>query len=106
LRQLAAPQRHSVFSESRPDLAALEALGVLKTNGRIVKIILWCKHGIQKPGFCPIRQKRVTQCCGSGIFIPDPDFKKNLFRIPTFIPDPTKTAKEEGKNEFAVWTFL
>jgi hypothetical protein len=30
------------------------------------------------------------QCCGSGMFIPDPDF------YPSRIPDPTAPTKEEG----------
>jgi hypothetical protein len=31
-------------------------------------------------------------CCGSGVFIPDPDFN------PSRIPDPTTATKEEGEK--------
>ena len=43
----------------------------------------------------------MSQCCGSGMFIPDPDF------YPSRIPDPeSKTAtKERGEKKFVVITF-
>jgi hypothetical protein len=36
------------------------------------------------------------QCCGSGMFIPDPDF------LPTPDPDPKTSTKERGENKFFV----
>ena len=47
------------------------------------------------------RMCSVNQCCGSGMFIPDPDF------YPSRIPDPkTKTkTKERGGKKFVVITF-
>ncbi len=41
------------------------------------------------------------QSCGSGMFVPDPDF------FPNWIPDPiTTTTKEEGKNKLVLHTLL
>jgi hypothetical protein len=39
------------------------------------------------------------QCCGSGIFIPDPDF------YPTRIPDPKTATKDRGEKKFVVIPF-
>jgi hypothetical protein len=39
------------------------------------------------------------QCCGSGMFIPDPDF------YPSQIPDPTTATKERGENKFVCIPF-
>jgi|688.fasta_scaffold2266721_1 hypothetical protein len=40
----------------------------------------------------------IMQCCGSGMFIPDPDF------LPFRFPDPTRTKKRKG--QFFCPTFL
>jgi hypothetical protein len=41
--------------------------------------------------------KKTRQCCGSGMFIPDPDF------YPSLIPDPKTATKERGeKNLFRI----
>jgi hypothetical protein len=37
---------------------------------------------------------RKNQCCGSGMFIPDPDF------YPSRIPDPKTTTEEKGETKF------
>jgi hypothetical protein len=39
------------------------------------------------------------QCCGSGMFIPDPDF------YPSRIPDPKTATKERGEKKFDVIPF-
>jgi hypothetical protein len=39
-----------------------------------------------------------SQCCGSGMFIPDPDFYSS--RI--LIPDPKTATKERGKKNFCL----
>jgi hypothetical protein len=39
------------------------------------------------------------QCCGSGMFIPDPDF------YPSRIPDPKTATKERDEKKFVVITF-
>jgi hypothetical protein len=39
------------------------------------------------------------QCCGSGMFIPDPDF------YPSRIPDPKTATKERGENKCVVVPF-
>jgi hypothetical protein len=45
------------------------------------------------------------QCCGSGKFIPDPDFL--LIPDPGFrIPDPKTSTKERGKKKFVVIPFF
>jgi hypothetical protein len=46
-------------------------------------------------GFLYIR----VQCCGSGTFIPDPDF------YPFRISDPKTATKEKGEKKFVVITF-
>jgi hypothetical protein len=43
---------------------------------------------------------RTKQCCGSGMFIPDPDFYS--FRI----PDPKTATKERGEKKFVVKPFF
>jgi hypothetical protein len=46
-----------------------------------------------------IRRKRLIQCCGSGMFIPDPDF----YPSPdpgSRIPDPKTATKERGEKKF------
>jgi hypothetical protein len=40
------------------------------------------------------------QWCGSGMFIPDPDFD------PSQIPDKTTAPKEEGKKFFVATNFI
>jgi hypothetical protein len=40
-----------------------------------------------------------VQCCGSGMFIPDPDF------YPSRIADPKTATKERGEKKFVVITF-
>jgi hypothetical protein len=40
-----------------------------------------------------------SQCCGSGMFIPDPDF------YPSRIPDPKTATKERGEKKFDVIPF-
>jgi hypothetical protein len=40
------------------------------------------------------------QCCGSGMFIPDPDF------YPSRIPDPKTATKERGEKKKVVTPFL
>jgi hypothetical protein len=40
------------------------------------------------------------QCCGSGMFIPDPDF------YPFRIPDPKTATKERGEKKFVVKPFF
>ncbi len=40
------------------------------------------------------------QCCGSGMFIPDPDF------YPSRIPDPKTATKERGEQKFVVIPFF
>jgi hypothetical protein len=40
-----------------------------------------------------------VQCCGSGIFIPDPDF------YPSRIPDPKTATKERGEKKIIVIPF-
>jgi hypothetical protein len=50
---------------------------------------------------------KFRQCCGSGMFIPDPDFYP--FRIPDLesrIPDPKTATKERGENKFVVKSFF
>jgi hypothetical protein len=42
-----------------------------------------------------------TQCCGSGMFIPEPDFF-----YPCRIPDPTTAPKEEGGIFFVLPFFV
>jgi hypothetical protein len=42
----------------------------------------------------------LSQCCGSGIFIPDPDF------YPSRIPDPKTATKERGEKCFFVKHFF
>jgi hypothetical protein len=45
------------------------------------------------------------QCCGSGIFIRDPDF----YPIPdagSRMPDPKTATKERGEKKFVVITFF
>jgi hypothetical protein len=47
------------------------------------------------------------QCCGSGMFIPDPDFYPS--RIPDLgsrIPDPKTGSKERGEKKFFVKHFF
>jgi hypothetical protein len=39
------------------------------------------------------RRKDLFQCCGSGMFIPDPDF------YPSRIPDPKTATKESGEKK-------
>jgi hypothetical protein len=39
------------------------------------------------------------QCCGSGMFIPDPDF------YPSRIPDPKTATKERGEKKLVVIPF-
>jgi hypothetical protein len=46
-----------------------------------------------------IKFKRNCQCCGSGMFIPDPDF------YPSRIPDPKTATKERDEKKFVVITF-
>ncbi len=46
-----------------------------------------------------MRDKR-KQCCGSGMFIPDPDF------YPFRIPDPKTATKERGEKKFVVKPFF
>jgi hypothetical protein len=41
-----------------------------------------------------------NQCCGSGMFIPDPDF------YPSRIPDPKSVTKERGEKKFFYHTFF
>jgi hypothetical protein len=41
----------------------------------------------------------VEQCCGSGMFTPDPDF------YPSRIPDPKTATKERGEKKFFVIPF-
>jgi hypothetical protein len=40
-----------------------------------------------------------VQCCGSGMFILDPDF------YPSWIPDPKTATKERGEKKFVIITF-
>jgi hypothetical protein len=40
-----------------------------------------------------------NQCCGSGMFIPDPDF------YPSGIPDPKTATKERGEKKLVVILF-
>jgi hypothetical protein len=40
------------------------------------------------------------QCCGSGMFIPDPDV------YPSRIPDPTTATKERGEKKIVVISLL
>jgi hypothetical protein len=42
----------------------------------------------------------VKQCCGSGMFTPDPDF------LPSPFSDPTTTKRGEGKKYFLTFSFL
>jgi hypothetical protein len=42
---------------------------------------------------------RILQCCGSGMFIPDPEF------YPSRIPDPKTATKERGEKKLVVITF-
>jgi hypothetical protein len=46
------------------------------------------------------RGKPEQQCCGSGMFIPDPDF------YPSRIPDPKTGTKERSEEKFVVIPFL
>jgi len=46
-----------------------------------------------------IKFKRNCQCCGSGMFIPDPDF------YPSRIPDPKTATKERDEKKFVVIIF-
>jgi hypothetical protein len=39
-----------------------------------------------------IKKRHNFQCCGSGMFIPDPDF------YPSRIPDPKTATKERGEK--------
>jgi hypothetical protein len=43
---------------------------------------------------------QLNQCCGSGMFIPDPDF------YPSRIPDPKTATKEKSEKKFVVIPFL
>jgi hypothetical protein len=50
---------------------------------------------------------KIVQCCGSGMFIPDPDFYP--FRIPDLgsrIPDPKTATQERGEKKFVVKPFF
>jgi hypothetical protein len=42
----------------------------------------------------------IQQCCGSGMFIPDPDI------YPSRIPDPKTATKERGEKKFVVIPFF
>jgi hypothetical protein len=43
---------------------------------------------------------QLQQCCGSGMFIPDPHF------YPSRIPDPETAKKERGEKKFDVIPFF
>jgi hypothetical protein len=47
-----------------------------------------------------ILRNLILQCCGSGMFIPDPDF------YPSRISDPKTAAKERGEKKFVVIPFF
>jgi hypothetical protein len=55
--------------------------------GQLVQVIVLQAHTIValKTGY--------KQCCGSGMFIPDPDF------YPSRIPDPKTATKERGEKK-------
>jgi hypothetical protein len=44
--------------------------------------------------------QRPIQCCGSGLFIPDPNF------YPFWIPDPKTATKKRGEKKFVVKPFF
>jgi hypothetical protein len=51
----------------------------------------------------------VLLCCGSGMFIPDPDFYPSASRIPdpgSWIPDPKTATKERGEKKICCHTFF
>jgi hypothetical protein len=46
------------------------------------------------------------ECCGSGMFIPDPDFYPSWIPdLGSRIPDPTTEAKEMGENNLLSYLF-
>ncbi len=45
-------------------------------------------------------ENKSDQCCGSGMFIPDPDF------YPSRIPDPKTVPKERDEKKFCYHTFF
>jgi hypothetical protein len=52
---------------------------------------------VQQRTWAGIKEK--NQCCGSGMFIPDPDF------YPSRISDPKTATKERGEKKFVVTNF-
>ena len=55
---------------------------------------------------CKLPYVNYAQCCGSGMFIPDPDFYPS--RIPDLgsrIPDPKTATKERGEKKLEVKPF-
>jgi hypothetical protein len=57
------------------------------------------------PGGCQRGRQRILlrssqQCCGTGMFTPDPDF------CPSRIPDPKTVTKEQGEKKLVVLPFL
>jgi hypothetical protein len=50
--------------------------------------------------FIASKLRVLKQCCGSGMFIPDPDF------YPSQIPDPKTVTKDMGEKKLVVLPFL
>jgi hypothetical protein len=75
-----------------------EKLFVNRISPKQSRSILLSIHGKRK-GSSETANSRQCCACGSGIFIPDPDF------YPSRIPDPKTATKERGKKKFVVIPF-
>jgi hypothetical protein len=77
-------------------------------SGKNLKFGLLIKQCIRGPHLNAISSVPGTvpkkQCCGSGMFIPSPDFYPS--RIPDLIPDPKTTTKKGGGKKFVVISFI